>query len=130
MRIDDRIRRLGFQRWHERRLIEGHVYIAASLVTLLALLIAIEVLEFRKSVAGFLALGSLVFAGGLFCIFAFRQYIRLVFGAERLAEQAHCPKCKAYAKFLLLHAADSADALEGRAMTVRCRVCSTDWKMG
>jgi hypothetical protein len=130
MRIDDGIRRLGFRRWYERRLIEGHAYVVTGILALFAMLAAVEMLEFKESAAGFLALACIVFGGGALCLFAFRQFTRLVFGAEHLAGQAHCPKCNTYARFQILHAADAPNTLEGRVMKVRCRVCETEWTIG
>jgi len=129
MRIEDAIRQHGFRRWHERRLIEAHAYLITAFLTLLAILVVLEVVNFRQSIAGVLWL-IIAAVGVVVCIHAFRQFCRLTFGAHRMAEQAHCPKCATYAKFRVVRAFDAPDKLEGRALTVRCLGCEAEWTIG
>ena len=94
------------------------------------MLVALELMEFRGPLGGLLTMLAAAAAGGLACVFAFRQFSRLFGQAEHLAGQASCPKCKAYGKFRLVHAFDAPDAIEGRALKVRCRVCENEWTIG
>ena len=63
MGLSDSIRRRGFRRWHERQLIESHAYLVTGLLALIMMAIAIEMIDFRQSAQGLLAL-LLVGAGG------------------------------------------------------------------
>ena len=127
MTIDGAIRQHGFRRWYERRLIESHAYLVTGVLALLGMMVVLEVAEFRSSPMGFLTLIATAAAGGMLCIYAFRRFTRLMFGAEHVAGQACCPQCTTYARFRLVSAVDAPDTPEGRAMTVCCRVCETQW---
>jgi hypothetical protein len=130
MRLEDGIRQHGFPRWYERRLIEGHAFLVTAFVSLLAMLVVFEMVDFSKSITSSLWLIGISGTGGVVCIHALRQFGRLTSSAHMLAEQAHCPKCATYAKFQVIHAFDAPDRLEGRALTVRCRLCEAEWTMG
>ena len=130
MSIDDAVRRRGFRRWYERQLIESHAYLVTGVLSLVMMLIAIEYIEFRESVANALLLASIAAGGAVLALFAWRQFNRLLFRAESLAGQAVCATCRAYAKFEVLDAHDSSEAISGRCLHVRCRKCRHEWSMG
>src|SRR6266849_1623232 len=58
----DSIRRLGFARWYERRLIEGHAWFISVVFCMIAIAACMEELNFRGSVARLLAYVTLVAA--------------------------------------------------------------------
>lgn len=130
MSIDDAVRKRGFRRWYERQLVESHAFLVTGLLSLLMMAIALETIEFRGSFANTLALMVIAGAGGGVSVYAWRQFSRLLLRAEALAGQAVCGECRAYAKFEVLEAHDSTDALTGRLLTVRCRKCQHQWRMG
>lgn len=130
MRLDDALRERGFRRWYERQLVESHAYLVTGFLALIMMAIALETIEFRESSANLLMLGLVAAIGGWLCVFAWKQFNRLLFRAEVLAGQAVCPECRAYARFEILEAHDSESALTGREMTVRCRCCEHEWLMG
>lgn len=130
MSIEDGIRKYGFRRWYDRRLIEGHAYLVTGFLSLIMMAIALEVIQFRESLGGFAALLAVGSAGAMLCLFAWRQFTRLLGEAEHLAGQAVCSSCHAYAKFTIVTAAAAPDAVEGRALDVRCRACSHTWTIG
>jgi hypothetical protein len=130
MSIDDAIRQHGFRRWYERQLIISHGFLFSGLVGLIAVLLAIEMIDSRGSLSGYLALLGVAAAGGLACICAFRQFTRLLLHAEHFAGQASCPQCHTFGRFRLLSAIDAPDAVNGRALTLRCRVCASEWTIG
>jgi hypothetical protein len=130
MSIDDAVRKRGFRRWYERQLIESHAYLVTGLLSLIMMAIALETIEFRDSFANALVLAAIAAAGGLLAIFAWKQFNKLLFRAEALAGQAVCSACRAYAKFDVVEAHDSSEALTGRALRVRCRKCRHEWSMG
>ena len=130
MRLEDAIRRHGFRRWYERQLIEGHVYLITAVIALIGMLVVLEMVDFRSGVLGILALVAIAGLGGAICVFAFRQFSRLLFGAELIAGQAHCPKCAAYGRFRVIQAIDAPERLDGRELTVRCRLCNSEWTIG
>ena len=117
----------GFRRWYERQLVESFAYRTTGVLSLIMMLLAIEMLEFRSTAAGLLALVAIGLAGGALCIFAWRRFHQLLFRAEYLAEKAVCGKCNAYARFALVSSHDAPDAPAGCALDVRCRNCGNEW---
>ena len=82
----------GFRRWYERQLAESFAYLTTGVLSLIMMAIAIEMLEFRSSAAGLLALVAIGAAGGALCVFAWRRFHQLLSRAEYLAEKAVCGK--------------------------------------
>jgi hypothetical protein len=130
MRIDDALRQRGFRRWYERQLIESHAYLVTGFLSLIMMAIALETIAFRESLANALALTLVAGAGGWLSIFAWTRFKGLLTNAEALAEQAVCAQCRMYGRFEVVEAHDSAQALTGRSLTVRCRGCAHEWQMG
>jgi len=130
MSIDDAVRKLGFRRWYERQLVESHAYLVTGFLSLIMMAIALEVIEFRESIANAIVLALIATTGGWLAIFAWKQFTKLLFRAESLASQAVCSGCRAYAKFDVIEAHDSNEALTGRSLVVRCRQCQHQWRMG
>jgi hypothetical protein len=117
----------GFRRWYERQLAESFAYLTTGVLSLIMMAIAIEMLEFRATAAGLLALVAIAGAGGSLCVFAWRRFHQLLFRAEYLAEKAVCGSCNAYARFTLVAARDAPDAAAGCVLDVRCRNCGHEW---
>lgn len=130
MTIDEAIRKQGFRRWYERQLVEGHAWLVTGFLSLIMMAIALEVIDFRGSVAGLLVLLAVASGGATLCVVAWRQFTRLLFRAEHIAGQAVCGRCREYAKFTIVAATNAAGALDGRAMDVRCRKCAHEWTIG
>ena len=130
MSFDDALRKRGFRRWYERQLVEGHAYLVTGFLSLIMMAIALEVIEFRESIANALVLAIVAAGGGGLAIFAWKQFTKLLSLAEAMAGQAVCSSCRAYAKFDVVEARDSPEALTGRALVVCCRQCQHRWQMG
>jgi hypothetical protein len=130
MRLDEAIRRRGFRRWYERQLYESHAYLVTGLLALIMMAIALEVIAFRQSAAGFLALLAIGAAGGATCVFAWRRFTAMLGYAEYVAEQAVCPACHVFARFSIDRAADAPDSPTGCTLDVRCRACGHPWTIG
>ena len=130
MSFDDALRKRGFRRWYERQLVESHAYLVTGLLSIIMMALALEVIEFRASLANAIVLALVAAGGGWLAIFAWKQFTKLLFRAEALAGQAVCGGCRAYAKFDVVEARDSREALTGRSLVVRCRQCRHQWQMG
>jgi hypothetical protein len=114
----DSIRRLGFGRWYERRLIEGHVWFTTSFLCLVAVLACLEEINFRGSALRTLAVATMIPAATAIGIYALSRYQRILSEAMRLGEQAKCPNCGAYGRFRMVSSA-----------RVRCRGCDHEWRL-
>jgi hypothetical protein len=117
------ISRLGFKRWYERQLIEGHAWLISCVLCLLAAAACLEELSFRGPLPQALALGAAVFVAGAVGIYGWSRYRTIMEAVERIAERSTCESCRAYAAFRLIGA-------EGGALRVRCRKCAHEWRIG
>lgn len=120
----------GFRRWYERQLVECFAYLATGVMSLIMMAVALEMLEFRATAAGLVALTAIAAGGGGLCVFAWRRFHFLLSRAEYLAARATCINCRAYAKFTVIRARERADAPAGCTLDVRCRKCGNDWTIG
>ena len=114
----DSIRRLGFARWYERRLIEGHAWFITGFICMIAIAACIEELSFRGSIARLLAYVIVVAAAAAIGIYGLVRYQKILVEAERLGEHATCGACGAYARFKLISPSQ-----------VRCRKCDNEWRL-
>ena len=117
----------GFRRWYERQLIESFAHMITGVLSLIMMAIAMEMLEFRSTAGGLLALVAIAAAGGGLCVFAWRRFHRLLARAEHLAEQATCGQCRTYGRFTVVSSHDRPDAPAGCSIDVRCRACGNAW---
>ena len=122
MRLADGIRKHGFRKWYERRLLQSHAHLALTFCCLIGIFAEAEALvRFRSwadqatSIVGF----GLCAAVGLW---ALRRYLFLLMSAEAAAHQADCAQCKAYGRLELEEADD-----RGGQLRVRCRGCGHRW---
>ena len=112
----DSIRRLGFARWYERRLIEGHAWFVSVIFCMIAIAACMEELNFRGSPERLLAYVALVAAAASIGIYAMWRYKNILTQAEALGEHATCRACGTYARFSLISPSQ-----------VRCRKCDNEW---
>ncbi len=114
----DSIRRLGFARWYERRLIEGHAWFVSGFICMIAIAACLEELNFRGSIARLLVYVIVALAAGAIGIYGLVRYQQILAEAERLGEHATCAACGAYARFRLISPS-----------AVRCRKCGNEWRL-
>jgi hypothetical protein len=112
------IAKLGFRRWYERQLIEGHAWFVTCVLSLLAIFAVLEEISFRGPLAKVLGYGALAFLAGVLAIYALQKYRLIMAEAERYGEHSTCARCGAYARFTLLSGA-----------TVQCRKCANRWSL-
>ncbi|TAK50632.1 MAG: hypothetical protein EPO27_03950 [Betaproteobacteria bacterium] len=114
----DSIGRIGFRKWYERQLIEGHAWFITCFLCMIAIAAVLEELSFRGPLARLLAYGAVVFASGVVGIYAFLRYQRLMTMAERLGDLATCTQCGTYGRFAMVS-----------AHAARCRKCAHEWRL-
>lgn len=114
----DSIGRLGFARWYERRLIEGHAWFISGFACMIAVPACFEELTFRGSILRLLAYVVVILAAAVIGIYGLVRYQRILSEAERLGEHATCGGCGAYARFRLISPSQ-----------VRCRKCNHEWRL-
>ena len=114
----DSIGRLGFGRWHERRLIEAHAWFTSAFLCLIAVLACMEELNVHGSALHALVNASLISAATALGIYALVRYRQLLGEAMRLSEQATCPICGVYARFKMISSSQAC-----------CRKCAHQWRL-
>jgi len=114
----DSIARLGFARWYERQLIEGHAWFVSCFLCLIAVAACVEELNLRGSAPRLMAYVTLVLASVAIGIYGMVRYSQIMIQAERIGEQATCKGCRSYARFRMISATQ-----------VRCRRCGNEWRL-
>jgi len=114
----DSIGRLGFSRWYERRLIEGHAWFVSGFICMILVAACMEELTFKGSFPRLMAYVALVLAAIAVGAYGIFRYQKIMIETERIGERATCPGCGVYARFRLVSAA-----------TARCRKCSHEWRL-
>ena len=114
----DSIRRLGFLRWYERRLIEGHAWLVSGIACMIAIAACMEELSFRGSYLRLFAYLLVIIAASLTGIYGFVRYQRTLAEAERIGAHATCARCGTYGRFTLIS-----------PLSVRCRKCGHEWRL-
>jgi hypothetical protein len=114
----DSIRRLGFARWYERRLIEGHAWFISGFMCIVAVAASMEELSVRGSVPKLLFHVTIIVAAVAIGIYGLVRYQKILMEAEQLGEHATCRACGAYARFRLISQSE-----------VRCRKCDHEWRL-
>ena len=112
----DSIRRLGFARWYERRLIEGHAWFVSGFICMVAIAACMEELSFRGSLIRLMGYVIVVLASGAIGIYGLVRYHQILAEAETIGENATCRACGAYARFQLVSPSNA-----------RCRKCGNEW---
>lgn len=116
------IGRLGFRRWYERQLLEGHAWLVTCLLCGFAALALLEGLDFAGAFTASVVRLALAFLAGFVGWHGFRRYAAMMVQAGRLADHATCASCGTYGSFEVL-------AQHGR-LPVRCRGCGHEWYIG
>lgn len=133
MSIGQRIQTLGFKRWYERTLIEGHVYFVTAF---LGMILAFSGIEVGGADDGSILVGVLLgLAGSAIIMVATPRYLRMLALAQTLGGRAVCPQCNVYAAFNVLsfgpqstHNREPTGA-EPVWLRVQCRKCANEWRM-
>jgi hypothetical protein len=130
------IEKFGFRRWYERQLIEGHVYLVTCVLSLIAIAVCLEQIDWRAPAGRTVFLVSVLIAGGVLCVASLRRYHFLLLRAESLGEQSSCAQCRTYGVLKVLRAGEDEDRTEGSPaeadvawIRVRCQRCGHEWRM-
>jgi len=111
------IRRLGFNRWYERQLIEGHAWFVSGFICLITIAACMEAISLRGSPWQLLGYAAAMLGAGIVGIYGFVRYQQILVRAERIGEQATCPGCDTYARFKLVSGS-----------LAQCRKCAHHWR--
>ena len=128
------IAKLGFRRWYERQLIEGHVYFVTCFLSMILVAVCLDQIDWRQPTRELLLITYV--AGGVFLgLLSIRRYNFILWRAERFAEQSTCAHCATYGILQVLAAGAARDDSPPRALAdntwvrVRCKKCGHEWRM-
>jgi hypothetical protein len=118
------IRKMGFRKWYERRLLKCHAHLVLLLVCTVGVLVAMEAAtRFRSWSDQVTDIATLLLCIGV-GLWALRRYLSLLLQAETAARQAECLSCKTYGRLELLQSDASGDTV-----VVQCRKCGHTWRI-
>jgi len=130
----DGIARLGFTRWYERQLMQGHAYLVTCFLCIVLVGVCVEATGAQASRLEQLLAAAAILGAGALGIYSLRRYRAILLRAEALARGATCKSCRAYGRIkILASGATGAEAAqEDRApwLKVQCAKCGHAWTMG
>jgi len=121
MEPSDSIGRIGFRKWYERQLIEGHAWLITCVLCMVAVAACLEEFSFRAGLLRAAVLIGIMFACVAVGWIGWTRYRIILSEAERLADRSICPQCQTYGRFFV------ARVPRGSVMEVRCRKCDAAW---
>lgn len=131
MELGEGIRKIGFRRWHERYLLESHLYLATSLLCIIAVLAALEGYSSREMSLAFFAGLLVMLAGGAAGVWAFLRYVHMLLIAQHAADRSVCARCKTYGLLEAIGSSARSRPPGANALIaptpVRCRKCGNEW---
>ncbi|CAG1002086.1 hypothetical protein BURK1_02939 [Burkholderiales bacterium] len=129
MNLAESLRSHSFRRWYERQLVECHLWLVTGFLALIMTAIAVEMIAFRDSAAGMVAMIAIGGGGAALCLYAWLKFNRQLGLAEHVAGQATCSTCRTYGRLSFVSASHDAGAVMGWAVRVRCRSCGHEWSI-
>jgi hypothetical protein len=120
------IDKLGFRRWYERQLIQGHVWFVTCFVCMIVVAAGLEQLDLSGPLLQLLWNGLLVAGAAWVCFKSLRWYNFLLGRAEALGAQSNCARCSTYG---ILKVVDAGRADADSWIRVRCKKCGHEWRM-
>ncbi|RPH44173.1 MAG: hypothetical protein EHM87_11470 [Burkholderiales bacterium] len=122
----DGIRKLGFRKWYERQLIEGHVWLVTMVLALVLTAVGYEALSVREGMLDLAYDLTAVAVGVALSWVSFRRYASAMTVAEHVGAQAVCPSCGRYG-FKALPASEAGPAGRPLQLLAACRGCGHRW---
>ncbi len=131
MELSEGIRKLGFRRWHERQLVESHLYLVTAFLCLILVMACLEGFRFRAPGLEPLLRIAAMFVGGTIGMASLNRYLRMLRLAWHAAERSVCEKCETYGRLGVTGVGGQprpADAeLALTPVRVRCLKCGHEW---
>lgn len=133
--LSKEIAKRGFRRWHQRQLVESHIYLTACFLCALGLAAFLEAYWTSRGTAHSLVMLVAAFVSGVVALHGWQRYRRMMVRAQRLADNATCAKCGVYASLSVTDASriahpvydergvSDADDKSAGWLRVRCKHC-------
>lgn len=115
----DSIARLGFRKWHERRLLEAFAWLFTALLAALVAALSFELLDQKNELITWMGTAGAIYVGSLIAWHGLRRFHAIFREAEHLTRQSTCTACRAFGVFEIL--------AQSPRMSVRCLRCAHEW---
>ena len=128
MAIPTFIRQRGFSKWYERELLRSHSHLVLLILCAMGVMGAVEAFSQGGDARLLMVLSLLVAA--VVGVWAVRRYLFHLMRAEVIANQASCPGCGVYGRWLI-ETSEAGDTRAGTPamMAVCCRRCTHRWRI-
>lgn len=129
----DSIARLGFTRWYERQLMQGHAYLVTCFLCIVVVASCFEVVGARAGRVEHVLAAVVIVGSGMLGAYSLRRYRAILLRAEAFARCATCESCETYGRIRVVEAgstaAEAPEAPREQWMKVQCRKCGHGWTM-
>jgi hypothetical protein len=123
----ERLRLLGFRKWYERQLFDGHASLVLAIFAVVIMACGFELVSIRDQSLGIVGHALLIFGGCVVAWKALIRYQRIMVNAEYVGGHANCPSC---GKHGFKWPKDDPPADEkGLEIKALCGRCKTRWKI-
>ncbi len=127
----ERLKRLGFRKWYERRLIDGHAHLILGFLAVVIIACGFELgLAEYQGTLGFITRAVIIFFGLLLGWYAMQRYRMVLSEADFIGRRANCPRCQRYGFQLSAQVAPPI-ANDGlcRLLQAQCSRCGERWEI-
>jgi hypothetical protein len=91
-----KLKQMGFKKWYERQLIDGHIYLVLALFCVVLVACGFELVSLKDRNLGILGNGALIFIAALVAWQSMIRYQRIMLEAEYIGGHAECSNCGRY----------------------------------
>jgi len=129
------IAKLGFRRWYERELIEGHMYLVTGFLAFILIAACVEQINWRGPLLQLISTLIALALGAALCLGSLRRFNFMLARAECFGEQSICEKCKIYGVLKVIGASvgEESGSVFGAAdnawVRVQCKRCGHEWRI-
>jgi hypothetical protein len=124
MGLAEGIRKLGFNRWHERELIHCHGWLVVALLCAVIAFGAFESLLQHQTLWTLVSRGLIALLAGATTVWALPRFLAGLVRAQRASSQATCSECGTFGRLAVV-----TEGRDGAWIKVCCRQCSHEWIM-
>jgi hypothetical protein len=122
MGLAEGIRKLGFNRWHERELIHCHGWLVVALLCAVIAFAAFESLLQHQTLSAQVSRGLIALVAGAATVWALPRFLAGLVRAQQASSQATCAECGTFGRLAVVTEGRDADWVK-----VCCRQCSHEW---
>lgn len=119
--LADGVRRVGFRKWYERELLSSHAHMILCVLATIGMLGSFEAMRGASRDEVYLNVVFVIVCAAI-GVWALRRYLKLLTGAEIIANQASCSACGEYGRFNVVNSDLRLGATE-----VACKRCGHQW---